>query len=240
MAFLQRIKYASRILFSLPMTLWFNFRFLPFKQAVKLPVWFYRPKFYGKGKYRIEGKVYPGMIRMGFPMVTVFREKGVVLENRGEIVFKGSVRLGGGSGISVGSEGMLIIGDKFCNQTGGKIVCYHKVLFGDKVRLGWDVLVCDTDFHTMRSEDGSRYTKGYGPIEVMDDVWVGSYCKIFKNTVIPQKCTVGANSVISKKIECRPYSLIYTGSEIKVKYTGYCRDVDDDRINYVNEREVEK
>ena len=232
MYFFKKLWRKRFLILSLPVTIWFNFKYFPIKDAVRLPVFLCRPVILGKGKYILPEKIYTGMIRLGFPMVSIYREKGVVLENNGVVIFKGSTKMGGGSAISVGQKGVLTFGDKFSNQAGGKIICYHKVYFGRKVRLGWHSLVCDTDFHTMKSEDGSNYTKGFGKIEIGDDVWVGSFCKFFKNSYIPSMCTVASNTCVSKAIECSPYSLIYPGGGIKVKYTGYHRDIDDDIINY--------
>lgn len=234
MSFLSHIRNKVLFLWSLPATIYFNFRHLPFHQAIKLPIFLCMPRILGKGKYEIIGQVKTGMIKLGFPMVSVFREKGIVLENKGKIIFKGTVSIGGGSGISVGDTGILNFGDRFANQSGGKIICYHKITFGNIVRLGWQSLICDTDFHTLKSEDGSSYTKGFGEIEIGDEVWIGSYCKLFKNTEIPNRCTIASGTVINKKIDCRPYSLIYPGGGIKVKHTGYYRDIDDDRIIYEN------
>lgn len=228
----NKFKKFLNLLFSLPITIWFNFKNFPFKNAIKLPVFLCMPTISGKGRYQLPERIYPGMIRLGFPMVSVFRGKGIVLENRGLVIFKGNTVIGGGSGISVGEKGTLIFGDRFSNQTGAKIICYHKVIFGERVRLGWQTLVCDTDFHRMKSEDGLTYTKGFGKIEIGDDVWMGSYCKIFKNTKVPSKCTVASDTLLNKEIDCRPYSLIYSGGGIKTKYTGFSRDLDDDIINY--------
>lgn len=219
-------------LISLPATIRFNFKHLPFKKAIKLPVFLCRAKCSGKGQYIFPENLSTGMIKLGFPMVSVFPAKGIVLENKGVIKFEGETAIGGGAGISVGKNGFLTFGDKFCNQTGAKIICYHKILFKEKVRVGWETLICDTDFHTMKSSDGNKYTKGYGEIEIGSEVWVGSYCKLFKNTSVPSRCTIASSTVLNKKIECEPYSLIYPGGGVKVKTTGYYRDLEDDTINY--------
>lgn len=232
MGYLQKFKQVARILIYLPVTIYFNLRYFPISQAIKLPVLLYRPKISGNGKYILPDKVSFGMIRLGFPLVSVFPGKGIVLENKGTVIFKGRAQIGGGSGLSIGQKGVLQFGDRFSNLTGAKIICYHKITLGDLVRLGWQTVVCDTDFHTMKSEDGRKYTKGYGQIEIESEVWVGSFCKIFKNSKIPGRCTIASNTLINKKIECQPYSLIYSGAEIKVKYSGYYRDVDDDVIQY--------
>ena len=228
----NKIRQLFRITLYSPWTIYFNFSNFPFKTAMKLPVILYKPIISGKGKYIIEGPVRTGMIKFGFPNVSIYRERGVVLENKGTIIFKGNANIGGGSAISVGPSVKLVIGDRFSNQTGGKIVCYHKVEFGHTVRLGWQCLVCDTDFHTLKTEDGKEYSKGYGPIIIGDEVWVGSYSLIYKNTEIPPRCTVASRTLLNKKMDCSPYSLIYSGGGIKTKYTGMYRDIDDDEITY--------
>lgn len=235
MSIIKKIWRSKTFFFYLPYTLWFNFKNFKWDIAVKLPVFLCKSKITGMGKYKIEGKIKTGMIRLGFPLVSVFNQKGIIIENNGLIIFKGNVTMGGGSGISIGENGILTFGDRFCNQVGGKIICYSKVSFGSKVRLGWNCLVCDTDFHTMKSKDGCSYTKGFGNIKIGDEVWIGSFCKLFKNTDIPSKCTIAANTLINKKINCDAYSLIYPGGGIKIKNIGYCRDIDDDIINYNQE-----
>ena len=232
MSIIKKIWRKRHFVISLPITIWFNLKYFPLRQALKLPVFLCNAKISGNGKYALPDKISTGMIKLGFPMVSVFRGKGIVLENKGLIIFNGATVIGGDSGISVGEKGVLTFNDQFCNQTGAKIICYHDINFGERVRIGWQTLICDTDFHKMKSEDGTHYTKGFGKIKIEDDVWVGSYCKIFKNTVIPAKCTVASNTLLNKAIECRPYSLIYSGGEIKVKNTGFCRDLQDDKIEY--------
>lgn len=235
MGLLSKLWEKRHELYALPSTIYFNFRNLPFHQAKKLPIILYHAKILGKGKYRIEGEVRTGMIQLGYPYVSIFKEKGIIVENKGLIVFKGKVSIGANSGISVGKTGVLTFNDKFSNSYGLKVVCYKKITFDYGVRIGWDTLVCDTDFHSMKTEDGKHHTKGYGEISLGKEVWVGSYCKLYKNTSVPDRCTVASNTLLNKKIECEPYSLIYSGGGIKIKYTGYYRDINDDKINYEGE-----
>lgn len=232
MGLLNKIKNKSLFYLSLPATIYFNFKYFPFKQAVKLPVYLCLPRITGTGKYIINGEVKTGMIRLGFPSVSIFKGIGITLENKGTIIFNGECSIGADGAISVGDKGILSFGHKNRNAYGLKIVCYHKVFFGNKVRIGWNSLVLDTDFHSMRSEDGKRKSLGFGKIIIQDDVWIGSYCKILKNAMIPNKCTVATNTVVNKKLDCQPYSLIYPGGGIKIKYTGLYRDIEDDYIDY--------
>lgn len=228
----ERIKKFLFFLLNFPSTLYFNFRFLPLKQAINLPVYVCHPKIIGKGKYIIEGDIQRGMIRLGYPYVSIYKGRGLVLENNGTLIFKGKAIIGANSGISIGEKGTLILGDEFSCLHSLKIVCYNMISMGRRCRLGWDTLVCDTDFHSLVSEDGSKHTKGYGSIIFGEEIWVGSFCKFYKNTEIPSRCTIAANTLVNKKIECESYSLIYSGSGIKIKTTGFYRDIEDDKINY--------
>lgn len=232
MSIFNKLRYLGQLTLSLPSTIYFNFKYLPLKQAWRLPVFLCFPRISGKGKYRIEGKVTTGMIKIGFPYISIYRGAGAILENKGMIVFKGKTALGAHSGISIGKKGVLEIGHDFMSTYGIKILCYNKIDIGYNVRTGWQILICDTDFHSLKSEDGERYTKGYGSIKIGDQVWLSSFCKLYKNTEIPSKCTVAANTLVNKKIECEPCSLIYSGGGIKIKKTGYYRDIHDDVIIY--------
>ena len=235
MGLLKKLWNNKWILFYFPFTLFFNFKYLPFRQAVKIPILLYKPKIRGKGKYIIQGETRTGMIRMGQPLVSVYRQGGVVLENNGTVIFKGNALFGGGSAISVGASGVLEIGNHFSNQYHGIIICYYKIKLGECVRLGWDCLICDTDFHKMKSIDNRNYSKGYGEIIISDYVWVASFCKFYKNTFIPPYCTVAANTLLNKHIDCEPYSIISSTTGIKTKYVGMYRDINDDTIDYISE-----
>ena len=174
------------------------------------------------------------MIKLGFPLISIYRGKGINIENNGTIIFKGKAGIGANAGISVGSYGKLTLGNEFFNSYGLKIICHHEITTDYRVRLGFETFMSDTDLHSMKSEDGKSYTKGFGKIIFGHEIWAGSFCKFYKNTVIPSLCTISSNTLINKKIECEPYSLIYSGGGIKTKKTGYCRDIDDDSIDYLS------
>ena len=95
---------------SLLYSIYFNFRFLPFKQAVHLPILFYKPCFNElKGKFIIDcEKVKMGMIQLGALQCSLYPNSGIVFENHGGIVvFKGICVIGNASAISVGENGYL-------------------------------------------------------------------------------------------------------------------------------------
>lgn len=221
------------ILRSLISSVIFNFRHLPFTQACKLPILLYKPRLVNNtGKFVIEGDVCFGMIQLGKPVVSLYPNNGILIENRGEIRFKGRCVMGNNCSISLGDKGVLSIGDDFFASSSVKLICYHSISISENVRIGWESLVLDTDFHSMKSMDGKSRSKGYGEIKIGSYCWIASNCRIYKNTVIPSYCTVSSNTFLNKPINAEPCSLIYGKVQIATKYIGLYRDCKDDIIEY--------
>lgn len=215
-------------------SLYFNLRYLPLSQALKLPILLYKPHFINNpGTVRINGKVHFGMIKLGIYGVSIFPNNGIVIENRGQIIFNGVTTIGNNSAITLREGATLEIGNKFVASTGLKLVCYDSVTFEDNVRIGWNCQIIDTDFHTIKTTDGGGEAgKSYGPIRIGHDVWVANGCKLYKNVSIPHSSVVGADTIIHKPIDCKPYSLIVNKREVLVKKEGIFRDMSDDKIKY--------
>lgn len=211
----------------------FNLRNLPLRQALKLPIVVYKLRTVkNSGKIRICGPLKPGMIKLGVNAVSLFPNSGLMLENRGTIVFNGRATIGNSSSISLGSHGVLEFGKNFAATAGLKLACYHSIRFGDNVLVGWDTLVTDTDFHVLKSVTGEGGSKGFGPISVGHDVWIANGCKLYKNATIPDYCVVGADTCLYKPVNCEPYSLITNKREMEIRTTGKYRDRDNDRIEF--------
>lgn len=234
MRFIEKVWRKRWILRSLLFSIYFNFHYLPFMQAVKLPILLYRPKLFKlKGKIIIDSlNVRFGMIQLGNYLVSIYPNSGIVYENHGgTIIFKGSCVIGNNPAISVGEKARVIIGDKFSATTTFKLVSYYKICFNDFVSIGWDCLFMDTDFHKMTKIDGG-YTKGYGEIIIGKNNWFGSKCCILKRTVTPDFCTISAMSVLNRIYDFPLYTVIGTDNLIAARLTGAFRNMDDDEILY--------
>ena len=73
---------------SLPKTIWFNFHYLPFKQAIHIPVFCYKIKLRkAKGEVVIDTEhIRTGMIHLGNDIVGIYPSNGVTWENAGKII----------------------------------------------------------------------------------------------------------------------------------------------------------
>lgn len=211
-------------------SIYFNFKYLPIKQAIRFPILLYKPYFKEmKGKVIIDAsKVYFGMIRMGFWNTLQYPNSGIVWENLGgTIVFKGKAKIGNASSISVGKKAYVEFGADFENNAGLKLISVRSIVFGVKVSLGWELIVMDTGFHPLVIMETGKRTKASSPIKIGDYNWFGSRCAILHGVETPSRCIFAFGSILTKKIDCEPYSLL-AGTPPVVKKTGIYRDYDND------------
>ena len=221
------------ILRSLHWTIYFNFKYLPFKQAIKLPILLYKPKFIKcKGKIIIDSNaIRTGMIKLGFNHAHAYPHSGIVFENYGgTIVFKGTGVIGNNSSISVGPTANLAIGDNFNATTSFKLICWYNIYFDYNVRFGWENMVLDTNFHRLKNKDGGYANKGYGSINIAHDAWIATRCTVLSGTETQPFSVVATNSLLSKKYDSS-YVLL-GGSPAKIIKEGVYRDINDDRVVY--------
>lgn len=230
----NKIKRDTWVLRYIIPTIYFNFHYLPFKQAIFLPIYLRKPKLLTlKGKVIIQtgGRIWPGMIRLGVFRVSIYPPKGIMFENRGTIVFKGRCSIGNNSYISVGKTGTLVFGDGFSASTSLKIACYDTIEFGKNVSCGWECTFMDTDFHRMKYLDGRESPKPYGQIRIGEGCWIGFRSIVQKNTVLPNRTTVASNSLVNKVYDI-PEASIIAGQPAKLVKTGIYRDMKDDTVVY--------
>lgn len=230
---LKKIWNNRRLFRSILYSIYFNFHYLPFNEAIKFPILLYKPRLLKlKGSIKIESEIKFGMIRLGFPQVSLYPNSGIVFENHGgTIIFKGTCFVGNNSAISIGNKGFVEFGHDFKSTTTLRLASYNKIIIGDYASLGWDTLVMDTDFHKLTKLSGG-YSRGYAPVYIGSNNWFGNGCKIMKRTQTPNFCVVQGGTILSGPISVPEYSVIGNDTHIIVKATGVWRNINDDIIDY--------
>lgn len=210
----------------------FCLRYLPFKQAIKLPIIIYNIHIFKLGgKVIIDSpNIYFGMIRLGMFITNQYPNSGIRWYNNGTIIFKGKACIGANSAITMlRTTSYLEIGDNFVNSTSIRVICDYRIIIKDNVRIGWVVSITDSAMHRTKDINGNFTGPGYGEISIEHNCWIASQCFIMYNTKLPQYTTVGARSLTNKNYEIPPYSLI-AGTPAKLIKTGIWRDLNDDKI----------
>lgn len=215
-------------------SLYFNFHYLPFKQACHLPILFYKPTFKElKGRVTLLGGAKYGMVRLGFPTVSIYPNNGIMFENRGGLLqFNGFCDIGNNSFISIGKKGRCELGNRFVATASWRLICFHNIQIDECCCFGWDCMVMDTDFHKLQKQTGG-FTKGYSKIVLGKNNWFGNGCLVMKKSVTPDYCVISARSILSEKLNIPPYSVVGQKREVEIRVSGMWRNFDDDKISYV-------
>lgn len=200
-----------------------NFKCLPFKQAVKLPIDVY-------GKLRIislrgsislkSEQIKTGMIKLGSQGRDMFPIDPVILDVRGSLEFNGSFYIGCGSTIRVEEGGNLLIGDKSRIGAQSIVFCQQSIKLGNQVEVSWRCQMMDTDRHEVIDINTGFKGKKDIPIQIGDNVWVGNNVLMNKGTIIPSNTIVASYTLCNKDYNSMGENNILGGIPAKVISTG--------------------
>ena len=184
-------------------TLYLNFKMLPFKQAIKLPIWIY-----GKIVFRsLSGQIIIEASNITSGMVKIGKKSNYVntcipqtiLTVNGILKFKGNINFLQGNYVLVSKNGYLEFG-KTGSMVGSncKIICFDRIIVGDNVRMTWECQIIDTSFHYVEQIETKKVSSLTKPIIISDNCWIGNRTTISKGTILPSYSIVTSNSLVNK------------------------------------------
>jgi acetyltransferase-like isoleucine patch superfamily enzyme len=96
---------------------------------------------------------------------------------------------------------VLTIGDDF-GMTGGSIVCAQRIAIGQRVSVGCNTIIADTDFHPLdaAARQADFLAGASAPIIIEDDVFIGMSALILKGVRLGAGCVIGAGSVVTRDV----------------------------------------
>lgn len=184
-------------------TLYFNFKYLPFLQAVKIPILISRRCRLRtvQGEILIHAPVRFGMISIGRDSVGIFdNQKSRTIWNvAGKVIFQGSAFIGHGCKISVEKDGILHIGNNFRCTAETAIAVEKSITIGDNCLFSWDILIMDTDWHKI-IDNNDIVKNSPSPIVIGNHVWIGCRSTILKGVTIADDNVIAACSVVTRSI----------------------------------------
>lgn len=185
-------------------SLWFNFRYLPFKDAINLPFVLSR---YVKIEYCykgfcefVDGGGKSG-IRIGLGDRNVNYDKPSILNIRGKLIIKGR-------GFHLFSQGLELVikqgavmevGDEFGVSDSARITVAKSLIIGDYNMWSYDNVIMDTDSHSIEDMDGNLLNPNQG-VKFGNHVWLGCRNIVLKGTEIADGVVIASGSVINKSI----------------------------------------
>lgn len=219
-------------------TIYFNFRYLPFRIALKLPIFIYKAdiQYINRGGVSIDAdSISPGMIKLGFRGCRAYPNNGIALYIKGKIVFKGKCIIGNDSSIIIGESGKIVFGDNFLATCSLRAFSFCGIEFGKRNIFGWACTVQDTNFHPLYDMRISKFRKGYGKIRIGNDNWFSQNCLVLHSVQTPDRCIFAARTVVTRNQKFESYS-VHGGSPLKI----LAHDVMLDYDNYMISDYAEK
>lgn len=218
--------YLSTLVHFLPWihrSLYFNFHYLPFGQAVKLPILLYKPHFIKlKGKVIIDSEdVKFGMIKMGDLINTCNPNNGISFDIDGSLIFKGRAVFANDSYIMIRDNGTIILGKNL--DANCKLKCANSIEIGDYTVIAYETMIMDSDWHALTDVVTGKLLKKTSFVKIGSYNFISYRCIITRGTVTPDYCTVTACSTLNKKYDIDEYSLI-GGNPCKLIDEGYFMD----------------
>lgn len=184
-------------------TIWFNFRVLPFKQALKLPILMYGKWSFKtlQGNIRIEAdSITHGMLAFGkdtagyvtSPISTLSLAKGSLIK------IADGVRIGQGVSIILYSNSQLSLGNNSSLGDNVKIICSKSIIIGAHSAITWECQVMSFNSHYIVDACTEKVKQISNSIDIGDYCWICNRTTIMPGTKIPNRTIVASNSLLSK------------------------------------------
>lgn len=191
---------------------YFNFKMLPFKQAIKLPfVFYYSTRFESlSGKIILDNNcISRGMIKIGGRGSEMFPHTVTIIDLKGVLIINGKVEIGHGCLLRIEKEGSVSFGDHVRIGALTKIFCVKKITFKDEIDFSWECQIFDNNFHYIRNVVSKEIEPISGEIQIGSNNWFGNRITVMKNTNTPDSFIVASNSLCNKNYsDFPPYSVV--------------------------------
>lgn len=212
-------------------TLWFNFHFFPWNQAIHCPVFIY-------GKLTIEGhegslclniptdQLYPGMIRLGYNYDRFSTNyAGTLLQLQGTLQWNGPFRCSVNNVIGAcQAEALVQFGAYVSLGANVKLRAYRCITIADHVAVTHDCGIYDTDFHPFRNIDSGEIPQYMTPIHLGQGSFIGFGTQITKGTVLPPYSLVAACSLLNRDYSQEQIEAPFiAGVPARIKHHGMVR-----------------
>lgn len=203
----MHLRETLRNITSLPKTIYFNFKVLPFKEAMLLP-------FYVDRDMRI-GKLYKNVVKLNFSperFAIKFGKRAfdgipectkgfISMAPDSEIVFSGKAEFSYGVSFRAIKSGRIHIGKNFYCNKNCMIVSRDSIVIGDDVLIGWNVCIRDNDGETHKIYVNGIENSNKKPISIGNHVWICAYAHVLKGVNIPNDTVIAYNSCVTKSFD---------------------------------------
>ena len=215
-------------------TIYFNFRYLPYNQAKKLPILFYKNAFatvINGGRIILSDEAVMSGKKIHIGQHT--NDFEYLCENTHLNINAGTLRLNGQFGIRRGCimeiRGNATFGDKVRFAPRCRVRIHNSILCGDGVAFSHETQVFDTNFHYMEPEDAPGFYPISKKIVINSYCWIANRCTIMPGVILPSYTVVASNSLVNKDFSSLKPNSVIGGVPAKLIKEKYARVWDTDR-----------
>jgi acetyltransferase-like isoleucine patch superfamily enzyme len=195
---------------------------LPFKQAIKLPIYIYGKwvfRYLG-GKIIINSPIQKGMIKIGVNLAGyVTTGKGFFnIGREAKIIFEGNANISQGCSIALLSSAVLHIGHSVNFGDSVKVVCSKEIHIGNYSDITWESQIFDYNFHLIQDMETNTISTIKKPVHIGEYNWIGNRTTVMPGTCLPNFIIVASNSLLNKdyiSMKVKEYSML-AGSPAKI------------------------
>lgn len=197
-------------------TFYYNFKLLPFKQAIHLPI-----VMSGKTVVKLTHKgsiiftspsLRPAMLSFGMSHLDYSYPAPNFVKIEGRLIIHGSGNhlIGPGGTLVIRKTGTLEIGNDFGVGHFSRFTISAHSKIGDNNMHSWQNLYMDNDSHPILNSEKEIINPPKG-FEIGDNVWFGARCTILKGVKVSDGCIIATNSLLTKSLEDK--KSIYASSQ---------------------------
>ena len=200
-------------------TIYLNFKMLPFRQAVRLPLDVYHGIRFDNlsGSLVIESdRVYRGMVKFGSQGSDMFQCRGCILSIEGTLLLRGSCVFGCSDTIKVSKGAVLDIGDGSILGAYNLLFASERITIGSRFLSSWQCQIMDSDTHTLVDMNSGECYRSTLPIEIGRHCWMGNGVKVNKGVAVSDDTIIASNSLLNKDYRREGTNVVLAGAPAKV------------------------
>lgn len=209
-------------------SIYFNFRYLSFKTALKLPILISHNvniRKLKRGNLLINNQFYGfGMIRLGIEsgsFCLAKKQSSIYVEDDCELIFNGKCLIDGGFSLAINKKGKIIIGNNVHFNANAIISSSSLIKIDDNVGTGWDCTFINWDGHDIIDMETRNVINSPRPIIISKNCWIGAKVTIMKGVTLSMNTIVPYGSILTKKCDV-PYC-VFGGMPNHVMKTNVAR-----------------
>jgi acetyltransferase-like isoleucine patch superfamily enzyme len=188
-------------------TVWFNYNILNSYSNFKVKI--YKKSYIRFAKTASFHFSENSSLQLGnIPKYYIYLPTLLKVSDNSKISVLGNFKIFTGCKIIIMNGGKLELGSGYINVN-SKIICSNLIKIGYNVAISDDVVIRDSDLHTLNYE-GYQMSK---PIIIEDHVWIGERAVILKGVKLGKNSIVAAGSMVTKDV---PENTIVAGNPARI------------------------